>query len=51
MGDNPHNIIQGQQRVALDLGVDVLPLGANSQQFDQVYVVHQGAVFIHAIPL
>lgn len=40
MCDDPHNIIQRQQRVALDLSVDIFALSANSQQFNQVYVVH-----------
>ena len=51
MGDHPHNIIQGQQGVALDLSVHVLALGADGQQLHQVDVVHQRAVLIHAVPL
>ena len=51
MCDHPYDIIQGQQGVALDLGVDVLSLRADGQQLHQVDVVHQVAVFIHAVPL
>lgn len=40
MGDDPHDIVQRQQRVALDLRVDVLALSADSKQFYQVDVVH-----------
>ena len=51
MGDHAHNVVQGQQGVALDLGVDVLALGADGQQLHQVDVVHQGAVLVHAAAL
>lgn len=51
MGHHPHDVIQRQQGVTLDLCVDVLALGADSQELYQVYVVHQRAVFIHAVPL
>ena len=51
MGDHPHNVVQGQQGVALDLSVHVLALGADGQQLHQVDVVHQRAVLIHAVPL
>ncbi|TNN41327.1 hypothetical protein EYF80_048501 [Liparis tanakae] len=51
VGDDPHDVVQGQQGVALDLRVDVLALGADGQQLHQVDVVHQGAVLVHAVPL
>lgn len=47
---HPDNVIQRQQRVALDLRVDVLALRAHSQQLHQVNVVYQGAVHIHPVP-
>ena len=51
MGDDPDNIIKGQQGVTLDLCVDVLALSADSQQLYQVYMIHQRAVLIHAVSL
>lgn len=51
MCDDPDDVIQGQQGVTLDLSVDVLALSADSEQFHQVDVVHERAVFIHAVPL
>ncbi len=45
------NIVQRQQGVALDLGVDVFALRADGQQLHQVDVVHEGAVFIHPVTL
>lgn len=40
MCDNPHNVVQGQQRVALDLSVDILAFSADGQQFNQVDMIH-----------
>ena len=51
MGDNPYDVIQWQQGITLDLCVDIFPLSAHSQQLHQVDVVHEVAVFIHAVPL
>lgn len=45
------NVIEWQQRVAFQLGVDVLALGAGSQQLHQRVVVGQRTVFICALPL
>lgn len=39
MSDHADNVIQGEQGVTLDLGVDVLALGTQCQQLDQVDVI------------
>lgn len=49
--DHADNIIQRQQGVALDLGVDVFALRADGQQLHQVDVVHERAIFIHSFTL
>ena len=46
-----YDIVQWEQGVALDLGVDVLALGAAGQEAHQVDVVHQRAAHVHAVPL
>lgn len=51
MGDDPYDIVEGQQGVTLDLSVNVLALSAHSQQFHKVDVIHERAVFIHAVSL
>lgn len=51
MGHHPHDVIQGQQRVALDLCVDVLALGAGGQQLHQGDVIGQGAALVGSVPL
>jgi len=45
------NVVQRQQRVTLNLRVHVLALGAQSQQLDQVDVVHQRTCRVEAITL
>lgn len=45
------DVVQRQQRVALELGVDVLALGAGGQQLHQCVVVGQRAVIICALSL
>lgn len=51
MGYHTHYVIQWQQGVTFDLCVDVLALGADSQELHQVNVVHQRTIFIHAVAL
>lgn len=51
MGHHTDDVVQWEQGVTLDLSVDVLALSAHSQELDQVDVVHEGAVLIHAVPL
>ena len=49
--DHAHDVVQRQQTVALDLGVDVLALGTASQQLHQVDVVHERAGRVDAVML
>ena len=39
VGDDPDDVVERQQRVTLDLRVDVLALGAAGEQLDEVDVV------------
>lgn len=45
------NVVQWEQRVALELRVDVLALGAGGQQLHQCVVVGQRAVLVRALSL
>ena len=51
MGDHSHDVVEREQGVALDLGVDVLALRAEGQQLHQVDVVLQGAAVVRAVSL
>lgn len=51
MSHHLDNIIKWQERVALDLSVDILALSAGSQQLHQVVVVGQSTILITALPL
>lgn len=51
MGHYPHYVIQGQQWIALDLCVHVLPLGAGGQQFHQGDVIRQGPALVGSVSL
>lgn len=51
MRDHSDDVVEGQQRVALELGVDVLALGARGQQLHQRVVVGQSPALIHALAL
>lgn len=48
MGHHPHDVIQGQERIALDLSVDILPFRTCCQQLHEGDVVGQGAALIPA---
>ena len=48
---NFDDVVQRKQRVALQLGVDVLALRAGGQQLHQRVVVGQSSVFIRPLPL
>ena len=49
--DNPDDVIQGQDRVTLELGIDVLALGAAGEQLDKVDVVGEGLRWVVALGL
>ena len=51
VSDHSYDVVQGQQGVALDLGVDVLALSADRQQLHQVNVVHHVAALAPASAL
>lgn len=51
VGHHADDVVQREQRVTLDLSVDVLALCAHSQELHQVDVVHEGAAFVHPVPL
>jgi hypothetical protein len=51
VGNHSHDVIEGKQRVALDLGEHVLPARAQRQQLDQLNVVPQRAAFVVPVPL
>lgn len=46
ISDHFNNVIQWQKRVALQLSVDILALGAGSQQVYERVVVRQGSILI-----
>lgn len=46
MGHHSHDVVQRQERIALDFCVDVFPLGACRQQLHKGDVVGQGAALI-----
>lgn len=50
MRDYFHHVLQGQQRCALDLSVDIFTLGTCSQQLYQRNMVPQRAVVLHPFP-
>ena len=49
--DDADDVVERQQRVTLDLGVDVLALGAAGEQLHEVDVVLERAVGVEAVPL
>ena len=49
--DDADDVVERQERVTLDLGVDVLALGAAGEQLHEVDVVLERAVGVEAVPL
>ena len=45
------NVIEGKERVTLDLGEDVLSHGAAGEELDQLDVIAKRATVVHAVPL
>ena len=48
--DHGDNVVERKERMALDLGEDVLAHGAAGEQLGQLDVVEQGAGVVHAVP-
>ena len=51
VGDHLDDVVQGQQGVTFQLGVDVFALGAGSEELYQGVVVGQGSALVPTLPL
>lgn len=51
VGDHFDDVVEGQQGVTFQLGVDVLALGADGEELYQGVVVGQGAVLVPTLQL